>query len=288
MARLSALVTGLLVHWACFASGFDPLLSNSHVETAGLGLYSLPPTTPLERTNQTCAHSPINEPGIEPRDLSPWTHQPHCADTPYCVFTNAHFQGANGVSLITLTESIEDTLDSLESTFATPFQGVESPEDPAYHVVDIPGKGKGAVTTRRIQKGEKIMVDYASVIADKSFPSKMKMMEGRELLEVAVDQLPRREQIRELAMSTDTTTRVVEDLLRTNAFGMTVGGRDVMVLFPEISVRCPSCVCRGVVADLCVEDEPRLQPKVRVPMRRRWLILTMIVCTRASRRIRSP
>lgn len=269
MARLLAFVIGLLVHLTCLTSAYDHLPSNSYVETAGFGLHSLPHTTPLERINQTCAHSPINELGIEARDWSPWTHQPHCAETSYCVFTNAHFQGTNGVSLITTPDSIEDTLGSLESTFATPFQGVESPEDPAYHVVDIPGKGKGAVTTRRVQKGEKLMVDYASVIADKSFPSKMKMMEGRELLEVAVDQLPRREQIRELAMSTDTTTRVVEDLLRTNAFGMTVGGRDVMVLFPEISVRCPSSACRGVVADLCVEDEPRLQPKVRVPMLRR-------------------
>lgn len=213
------------------------MVSNSDVQAAGIGLYSLTPTTPLERINQTCAHPPIDDLGIKPRGWSPWTHQPYCADTPYCVFTNAHFQGPNGVSLITTPESIESTLDSLESTFATPFQRVESAGGPTYEVLDIPGKGKGAVATRAIQRGEKLMIDYAGIIADKTFPSKMKMEQGRKLLETAVDQLPRGEQILELAMSTDTKTRVVEDLLRTNAFGLTVGGRDVMVLFPEISAR---------------------------------------------------
>lgn len=242
MARLSTLGIGLLVHWTCLARGLDTLLSNGDVVTAGLGLYSLPHTTPLERNNQTCAHLPINGPGSQPSDWSPWTHQLYCADTPYCVFTKAHFHGANGVSLITTPESVADTLHSLESTFATPFQHVEFPESLAYEVVDIPGKGKGAIAARALQRGEKFMVDYAGLIADKSFPAKMKMDEGRKLLETAVDQLPRGKQIRELAMSTDTTTRVVEDLLRTNAFGMTVGGRDVMVLFPEISVRYLFCV----------------------------------------------
>ncbi|SPO04011.1 uncharacterized protein DNG_06694 [Cephalotrichum gorgonifer] len=240
MARLSTLGIGLLSHAAGLARGFEPL-SHGEAETAaltaGLGQCGPFPPGPLERTNPTCAPSLIEDFGTDPADWLPWTHRPYCADTPYCVFTNAHFHGNNGISIITTPALAAHTLDTIESTFASPFrQAFLDPEGrPAYEVRDIPGKGKGAVAVRTIRKGERFMVDYAGIIADTDFPAQLKMADGRKLLEAAVDQLPRMEKIRDLARSTDTQTRVVEDLLRTNSFGMTVEERNVMGLFPEIS-----------------------------------------------------
>jgi hypothetical protein len=80
------------------------------------------------------------------------------------------------------------------------------------------------------------MVDYAGLIADTAFPGATKLEAGKKLLDTAVDQLPRGQAIRSLAKSTNTTERVVEDLLRTNSFGMTLEKRNIMALFPEISV----------------------------------------------------
>lgn len=232
----------LLSHGAGVAQGMVPLLSHGDVETAeltsGLGLCGLPPSDPLERISPTCSHALVDDFGTEPHDWLPWTHRPYCADTPYCVFTNAHFHGNRGVSFITTPEKAARTLDSLESTFTLPFHGVDhGAKGAAYEVRELPGKGHGAVAIRPIPKGERFMVDYAGIIADTTFPTNLKMKDGRKLLEAAVDQLPRGEAIRTLAQNTNTTTRVVEDVVRTNSFGMTVDDRDVMVLFPEISVR---------------------------------------------------
>lgn len=248
MPRFSALGAGLLVsQWANLARGAVPLLSHGDIETAeltsGLGLCGLAPSDPLERTTPTCPRTLVEDFGTEPRDWLPWTHRPYCADTPYCVFTNAHFHGDRGISLITTPESAARTLDTLESTFTSPFQRADpGSKGPAYEVREIPGKGRGVIAIRPIPRGERFMVDYAGIIADTAFPMNLKMDDGKKLLEAAVDQLPRSKAIRSLAQNTNTTTRVVEDLMRTNSFGMTVDERNVMVLFPEISVRS-SIVC---------------------------------------------
>lgn len=253
----------LLSHWAGLARGLEPLLSHGDVETAqitsGLGLCGLAPSDPLERTSPTCPHTLVEGFGTEPSGWHPWTHRPYCADTPYCVFTNAHFHGDRGISLITTPESAARTLDTLESTFTSPFQGVRpGAAGPAYEVRDVPGKGMGVVALRQIPRGERFMVDYAGVIADTAFPTNLKMHQGRKLLEAAVDQLPRRGEIRDLAQNTNTTTRVVEDLVRTNSFGMTVDERSVMVLFPEISVREFCQACCETMLTISAEDEPCL------------------------------
>ena len=242
MSRLLALGASLLLsHWAVLAQASEPLLSHGDIETAhltsGLGLCGLAPSNPLERTHPTCPPTLVSDFGTEPSGWHPWTHRPYCANTTYCVFTNAHFHGDRGISLITTPESAASTLDTLESTFSSPFKRAQpGTKGPAYGVQEIPGKGMGAVALRAIPRGERFMVDYAGVIADTAFPKDLRMDDGRKLLEAAVDQLPRAEAIRELAQNTDTTTRVVEDLVRTNSFGMTVDERSVMVLFPEISV----------------------------------------------------
>ena len=231
----------LVSHWVGLARGSETLLSHGDVETAqlmpGQAQCGLLPSGPLERPLPTCSSTLIEDFGTEPRDWHPWTHRPYCAGTPYCVFTNAHLHGDRGVSIITTPKSAASTLHSLETVFTRPLQQIPpGTEGPAYEVRDIPGKGMGVVAIRPVRKGEKIMVDYAGIIADTAFPEKLKMADGRKLLEAAVDQLPRREAILSLAQNTNTTTRVVEDLLRTNSFGGDVDGRSTMKLFPEISV----------------------------------------------------
>lgn len=239
MARLSTLGLGLLSSSTTVVASLSNILTYGDLETAevtsGHGLCGWAPPDPLNRAKPTCSTSLLQGFGTKPNQWFPWTHRPYCADTPYCVFTNAHFHGNQGVSIITTPELAASTLNKLEETFTAPFQQPKS-SGPLYEVVDMPGKGKGAVAKRKIRRGEKFMVDYAGLIADTAFPGATKLEAGKKLLDTAVDQLPRGQAIRSLAKSTNTTERVVEDLLRTNSFGMTLEKRNIMALFPEISV----------------------------------------------------
>ncbi|CAI4211906.1 unnamed protein product [Parascedosporium putredinis] len=216
MARLSTLGLSLVSLTAPVAHAWSNTLTHGDIEAdelaSGRGLCGRGGSDPLTWTPPTCGPSLVGGFGSKPSEWFPWTHRPYCADTQYCVFTNAHFQNGIGVSIITTPEDAAGTLDKLEESFTIPLQRPRGGA-PLYKVVDMPGRGKGAT----------------------------KLFQGKKLLETAVDQLPRGHAIRSLAMSTNTTERVVEDLLRTNSFGMSLENRSTMVLFPEISRMNHAC-----------------------------------------------
>jgi len=182
---------------------------------------------------------PLREDAGQPAEWAPWTHQPFCADTPYCVFTNSLFQGNHGVSIISTPETAASMIPELAWTFGS--RTLPSPvdhemEQGAWEVRDIPGKGKGVVALRSIARGELIMLDHASVIADKEFPSHVKRVRGNKLVSRAVAQLPDPELVLGLSTSSERAAPLVEDILRTNSFTTSIHGRDYMCLFPKVSV----------------------------------------------------
>jgi hypothetical protein len=195
-----------------------------------------------------CSLAIDDKTGPDPSDWAPWTERPYCADTEYCVFTNSAFRGNHGVSIITTPEiaaSSPDLLAKLTSshTFARLHRGGEDEEDEEeeeeeepHTVRDIPGKGKGLFATRRIPRGEVLMEDYPSVLADVEFPGRVRREQGRLLLERAIGQLGQADEVLALARSSTAGAAVQEDVMRTNTFGLTIGERSRMALFPRISV----------------------------------------------------
>jgi hypothetical protein len=101
----------------------------------------------------------------------------------------------------------------------------------------------GVVATRHIQQFETIMTSFPAMIADnKLFPSEEddRPAEGPRLFQKALGQIADKERFLSLARSKGQGVHVVEDVIRTNAFGITVDGRDMKGLYPEIAVRASS------------------------------------------------
>ncbi|RYP04755.1 hypothetical protein DL765_010073 [Monosporascus sp. GIB2] len=206
--------------------------------------------------------------GPRPVDWSPWTHPPECLTagfdrkngTKYCIYTNsAH--GHRGVSLITTPETAANIVELLDDfnpdfmreqldpyrstsnrTYAVPIRrdtGTELPESAgeqrSYEIVDTPYKGKGVVATRRIKRGEVIMVDFASLVLDLAFPGSVRRLDGYELLLKAVGKLAEPERVLGLARRRDHPPNVVEDVLRTNSFQFELDGKPHMALYPDIA-----------------------------------------------------
>ncbi|KAM7214565.1 SET domain containing protein [Rhypophila decipiens] len=204
-------------------------------------------------------------------EFSPWTHEPFCApgsdkeaESLYCVFTNAKYPSSDkGLSIIanpadpgtekslsalaTLFESLTNPDSPHKNNIPAKSSKKQEPSTPGYQVTPIKGKGMGLVATRMIRKGQVIMVDYAALLAETVFPSKVKRDVGRELLERAVQRLPvqRRRLVLGLAGSgtdlkgqrrTDGDQEAnVEDLVKTNSFTVEVGSGSFMALFPRIA-----------------------------------------------------
>jgi hypothetical protein len=178
---------------------------------------------------------------------APWTYRPYCADnTNYCVFTNTDFQGpTRGVSVIdarpsstgNATSAVTVVADLLSSMPPTP-ESADDQQSPPYEVRDIPGKGKGLIATRKIPRGRVFMVDYAAVVVDTHLPGRVRRAQGHQLLREAIERLPGAEEVLGLARSSldPENVPVSEDVMKTNAFSVEIGGRDYMALFPRIAV----------------------------------------------------
>ncbi|KAI1407611.1 SET domain-containing protein [Hypoxylon sp. FL1857] len=214
--------------------------SHSQFSTA---IGQCPPSIPAAlRFQQLGCPRPVDGSNAhQPIDWSPWTHPPECLlaerlpTTKYCVFTNSR-HGNGGVSMITTPETAANSVEILNDSGYTHIKSfVNNSIGPAYEVIDIPGKGKGVVATRRIKRAEPIMADWAALVVDLNFPTSVKRAQGYRLLHVAVDQLSDPDRVLLLARNNVFSADIVEDVLRTNAFSFTLAGETHMALYPKVA-----------------------------------------------------
>ena len=246
---------------------------------------------PLKSVRPRRCLAPVDDETGLADDL-PWTHEPHCifhgaADQKtekYCVYTTTAFNENSGLSLITTPDIAASLVGGIENHTAAwsaryHLQVSGRPPPPtaklAYRIADIPGKGKGVVATRMIHQYESIMVSYPTVIADNAFfprdPSQAPE-QGPFLCQRAAAQLVDRKRLLSLARSGERGLSLVEDIVRTNAFGLSINGRDHKGLYPEIAVRrrrgtagylAPSLETQLLIFWLLhTEIQPRLCPQV--------------------------
>jgi hypothetical protein len=193
----------------------------------------------------TCVTASTGEDALSWR---PWTYPPYCPDnTAYCAFTNTDFQGpGRGLSLVDVQQPNTSNVTSAVRFLAELLSSLPAPDrtpeaSPPYEVRDIPGKGKGLVATRKIRRGQVFMVDYAAVVADQQFPTRVRREQGRRLLREAIHRLPAADKILSLARSSSDPDNVpaVEDIMKTNSFSVEIAGKAYMALFPHIAVSLP-------------------------------------------------
>ncbi|KAL8367080.1 hypothetical protein RB595_007673 [Gaeumannomyces hyphopodioides] len=263
--------------WVEFAT-----ISSAAGDVAGEALW-----TPPELQVRQCSHAqasmsriggifacppPMDEASVsleEPARWAPWTHPPFCANSSFCVYTNAAFQNGHGFNIITTPKALASAQGQLELAFTAPplasavdgaggdsqgagvdegmtteetsnknksAAGTPTPRSTrAWEVKSISGKGKGVVATRKIRRGETVMVDYAAVLAAVEFPGQVTQTQGNNLLDRAASQLRNPERVLELGRSSTAGAPVMEGVVRTNTFSVTIDGGPYMGLFPSVS-----------------------------------------------------
>lgn len=175
---------------------------------------------------------------------SPWSHRPACStrmdehSPQYCLFTDDTFRGGHGISIFTTAEiaaSVASALDdsSIPPSFRDlPSGGIEAP----YRFIDIPGRGKGTVATRKIKALETIIMSHPAILTINDIEG-ASYEEIMGLLHKAVDQLPSQERDNVYSLGQSNAGELpLLDIIWTNSFGLDLSGVRHMGVFPESSV----------------------------------------------------
>ena len=187
-------------------------------------------------SRQSCLIPKDERNTTEPNKWAPWTHRPYCADSKYCVFTNAKFYRNQGISIITTPERLANNTGLLDILFSDPT--IREADPPPYEVKELPGKGFGVIATRLIKRDEIIMAEAANILADFNIPLVLEHRKGVELFNRAFYQMPDTNKLFGLATSNQhLLAPISEDVMKTNSFKLPLSYVDRMVLFPKIAVR---------------------------------------------------
>ncbi|KAK5653306.1 hypothetical protein OQA88_8997 [Cercophora sp. LCS_1] len=186
--------------------------------------------------------SPLSTPeGTCP--LNPWSHPPRCLND-YCVYTSIGYNSHHGISFIAL-ESTEPTLLPLVHDVTLTERGrhhLYANPDLPYEIRELPGRGRGVFARRRILRGEVFMVGFPAVVVDQEFEN---LIRDEELYRLAYERLgvPKRA----LSLAASSGGSVYEDIMKTNAFGVGVGGRRYSGLYPEVAMMNHDCWPSSIV-----------------------------------------
>jgi len=188
-------------------------------------------------------------PGIEAAIVSPWTTDPKCVTKNqeisntttrvHCIFADGNFRNGHGLSLITTTttashlvglDAFADRPDPLEAR-------KRDASGPAYEIVDIEGRGKGALASRSIRRGEIIMVDVPAVLVGTEFLSDVKAHHRRRLIKQAINLLPNETRDAVWSLSRNTGEYEIDSIMGANANTVALSDDGIHVgLFPKASV----------------------------------------------------
>jgi hypothetical protein len=191
---------------------------------------------------------------------APWSHKPHCATSTYlptlgqnfCVYTS-NTTGPHGLSLIFSPESARAATKHLDDNPLSSFLIQDDAETlyllgQPWKIVNIPGKAKGVIATRKIRKYETFMVDQAAVVVDMEAEKALSGEVNRGLLMRAVGQLLVPGMVRDMSAAhaglgegergdeEEEEGRLEDAIMRTNAYGSTVAEVESRALYPLISV----------------------------------------------------
>jgi hypothetical protein len=194
---------------------------------------------PLQAKQPTCPRAVTRA-----ADSSSWTHQPYCVhpkgkrEPKYCLYST--FLGNSGIGILTTP----DVARRIAATFQDPGLVWEEEErratargEPPYEIKEIPGKGLGVVANRIIQRNEIVMRDQPLLLTKKGRPEFVKKPQAQLLAQRALEQLPIRDQGSFLNLARSHGGNAIEDIMRTNSFGVYINSGEHRALFPLVSVR---------------------------------------------------
>ncbi|EMD88542.1 hypothetical protein COCC4DRAFT_76733 [Bipolaris maydis ATCC 48331] len=181
----------------------------------------------------------------------PWSFWPECftpndnddAANPFCVFTNATFASGRGISIVTTKTTAYSILENHAFTDPASLQRSNNYQNPPFYQHEFPGKGRGLIANKTLNRGDQILASTPILITDVDL-DELAEAERLALLYRAVDTLPPHTQSlfwMLMGRSAPGQDDALDDRLTTNYFELTVSGTTLTGLFPEIAMMNHDC-----------------------------------------------
>ncbi|KAI0205206.1 hypothetical protein F4808DRAFT_277333 [Astrocystis sublimbata] len=161
----------------------------------------------------------------------------------YCTYTDTLFNGGEGISFITTSESISNI-----ASRTLLHDHIEIPNTKVrYREVEIAGKGRGLVATELIRAGQTLISRTPALVLNADAVKELKKTEREKLLAQAVDNLPLHHRDEVLRLSTHDGASTEEEkagkIFSTNSFatGAHDGKSKFQSLFTTVSRINHSC-----------------------------------------------
>lgn len=182
-------------------------------------------------------------------DWHPWIYRPVCTKvsaqlpTKYCTYSHVGPRGG-GISFSTTPEVAAAAAIIIDDNEWQKRRDASSANiNRSCEVGKTENMGKGAFSTRKIKRNEIIFEEYPFIV-DLTEAHEMAGYQATQLLERAFIQLPKENRKRILNMARPTGTgrgHLIEDIMNTNAFEITVNEESHSALYPEIGVSPQPC-----------------------------------------------
>ncbi|KAK2067066.1 hypothetical protein P8C59_000832 [Phyllachora maydis] len=174
---------------------------------------------------------------------SPWTTTPLCSttdSTDYCLFATSAFRNGHGISLVS-SPHVAAELAGHDAFADAP--DPRRPRPPKWRLDHVGGgRGRGAVASGPVRRGEVIVADVPALLLDTAFLRAVRPHHRRRLLRRALAALPEATQAEVLGLSHGDGPQPLDGILALNAHGVGMDdGRILLALFPNIARINHSC-----------------------------------------------
>lgn len=161
----------------------------------------------------------------------------------YCAFVKHSFRGDSGILILTSPEVAagdQSLIEDLDPTWVEHGRPSVLHGPAPFEVVDIPGRGFGVVANTTIRAGEVIMREYPRILQvaspDPEPDADVDRGEMVWVLEEGFVRLPVADQVEVFGLAKSTGGHPLEDVIRTNTFGVKFNDVDHYGLFPGVAV----------------------------------------------------
>ncbi|KAI1409834.1 SET domain-containing protein [Hypoxylon sp. FL1857] len=230
------------ISWVALLAIFNP--RSTLAQVLGASTCSSPGRHSVFSSRHILSSCPLpvdEESAIDTGSWAPWKRRPYCVEPfmqsdevtgpQFCVYTFEPFRGDKGLSIVTTPVLAATVVNSLDDSIVPPklrdhassSLEAEGRDSPAFTIKDVPGKGKGLVAQRQIRKWDVVLVDYPAMLAHMDLFDIVGDETRQDLLERALKQLSEKQQGELLSLARSHGGEPIEDILRTNIFGVELG-----------------------------------------------------------------
>lgn len=175
----------------------------------------------------------------------PWTFWPECYSNenqtePVCVFSDQSFAGGRGIYIVTTAPLAYQMLKKPAFTDPAALDRINRHANPPFETREFPGKGRGLVANKTLNRGDQIFASTPLVITN---PLSYNLVEP-ERLRLAyrgVESLPPASEKLFWALLDHFKGDPVDDRINTNAFEIEIDGVGQYAVLPEIAMLNHDC-----------------------------------------------